>query len=69
MAELRWHPLIKDWIMIASHRQARPQMPKAVSYTHLDVYKRQTLNCITSSMGTMKGMWLCAMWQGLFRGT
>ncbi len=28
MAELRWHPLIKDWIMIASHRQARPQMPK-----------------------------------------
>jgi UDPglucose--hexose-1-phosphate uridylyltransferase len=28
MAELRWHPLIKDWIMIASHRQDRPQMPK-----------------------------------------
>jgi len=28
MAELRWHPLIKDWIMIASHRQNRPQMPK-----------------------------------------
>lgn len=28
MAELRWHPLIKDWVMIASHRQARPQMPK-----------------------------------------
>jgi UDPglucose--hexose-1-phosphate uridylyltransferase len=28
MAELRWHPLIKDWIMIASHRQTRPQMPK-----------------------------------------
>ena len=28
MAELRWHPLIKDWIMIASHRQGRPQMPK-----------------------------------------
>ena len=27
MAELRWHPLIKDWIMIASHRQNRPQMP------------------------------------------
>lgn len=28
MAELRFHPLTKDWIMIASHRQARPQMPK-----------------------------------------
>lgn len=28
MAELRWNPLIKDWVMIASHRQSRPQMPK-----------------------------------------
>lgn len=28
MAELRYHPLIKDWIIIASHRQNRPQMPK-----------------------------------------
>lgn len=28
MAELRYHPLIKDWVMIASHRQNRPQMPK-----------------------------------------
>ncbi len=28
MAELRWNPLIKDWVMIASHRQDRPQMPK-----------------------------------------
>jgi len=28
MAELRWHPLTKDWIMIASNRQGRPQMPK-----------------------------------------
>jgi UDPglucose--hexose-1-phosphate uridylyltransferase len=28
MAELRWHPLIKDWIIIASHRQNRSQMPK-----------------------------------------
>jgi UDPglucose--hexose-1-phosphate uridylyltransferase len=28
MAELRWHPLIKDWVMIASHRQDRPQMPQ-----------------------------------------
>lgn len=28
MAELRYNPMIKDWVMIASHRQARPQMPK-----------------------------------------
>lgn len=28
MAELRWNPLTNDWVMIASHRQARPQMPK-----------------------------------------
>ncbi len=28
MAELRWHPFIKDWVMIASHRQNRPQMPR-----------------------------------------
>lgn len=28
MAELRWHPLTKDWVMVASNRQGRPQMPK-----------------------------------------
>lgn len=28
MAELRYNPLTKDWVMIASHRQNRPQMPK-----------------------------------------
>ncbi len=28
MAELRWNPILKDWIMVASHRQARPNMPK-----------------------------------------
>ena len=28
MAELRFNPLTNDWVMIASHRQARPQMPK-----------------------------------------
>lgn len=28
MAELRYNPLTKDWVMIASHRQDRPQMPK-----------------------------------------
>lgn len=28
MAELRYNPLTEDWVMIASHRQNRPQMPK-----------------------------------------
>ncbi len=28
MAELRWNPLLEDWVMIASHRQDRPQMPR-----------------------------------------
>jgi len=28
MAELRYHPFLKDWVMIASERQDRPQMPK-----------------------------------------
>jgi len=28
MAELRYNPLTRDWVMIASHRQNRPQMPK-----------------------------------------
>lgn len=28
MAELRWNPLLKDWTIVASHRQNRPQMPK-----------------------------------------
>ena len=28
MAELRWNPFIKDWVMIASHRQNRPHLPK-----------------------------------------
>ncbi|MHB8964156.1 MAG: galactose-1-phosphate uridylyltransferase [Saccharofermentanales bacterium] len=28
MAELRWNPFLQDWVMIASHRQERPQMPK-----------------------------------------
>ena len=28
MSELRYHPLIDDWIMIAASRQGRPQMPK-----------------------------------------
>jgi len=28
MAELRWNPMIRDWVMCASNRQARPNMPK-----------------------------------------
>jgi UDPglucose--hexose-1-phosphate uridylyltransferase len=48
MAELRWHPLINDWVMIASSRQGRPQMPKdwcpfcpgsGKVPEHYDVYK------------------------------
>jgi UDPglucose--hexose-1-phosphate uridylyltransferase len=27
MAELRWNPITRDWLMVASHRQDRPQMP------------------------------------------
>lgn len=48
MAELRWNPMIGDWVMIASHRQNRPQMPKnwcpfcpgsGKVPDHFDVYK------------------------------
>lgn len=48
MAELRYDPLTNDWIMIASHRQNRPQMPKdwcpfcpgsGKVPDHFDVYK------------------------------
>jgi len=28
MAELRYNPVLRDWLMVASHRQNRPQMPK-----------------------------------------
>jgi UDPglucose--hexose-1-phosphate uridylyltransferase len=27
MSELRWHPLLEQWVVLASHRQDRPQMP------------------------------------------
>ncbi|MBC7924793.1 MAG: galactose-1-phosphate uridylyltransferase [Bryobacteraceae bacterium] len=27
MSELRWHPLLRQWVVVASHRQNRPQMP------------------------------------------
>lgn len=48
MAELRWHPFTKDWVMVASNRQNRPQMPKdwcpfcpgsGKVPDHYDVYK------------------------------
>ena len=28
MSELRWHPLLREWVTVAAHRQGRPQMPK-----------------------------------------
>ena len=28
MSELRWNPLLKTWTMVASNRQARPNMPE-----------------------------------------
>jgi UDPglucose--hexose-1-phosphate uridylyltransferase len=27
VSELRWHPLLEQWVVIAAHRQDRPQMP------------------------------------------
>jgi UDPglucose--hexose-1-phosphate uridylyltransferase len=27
MSELRWHPLLDQWVVVAAHRQDRPQMP------------------------------------------
>lgn len=28
MSELRWHPLLREWVSVATSRQNRPQMPK-----------------------------------------
>ena len=28
MSELRWHPLLREWVGVAAHRQNRPQMPE-----------------------------------------
>ena len=28
MAELRYNPVSREWVMVASHRQSRPQMPQ-----------------------------------------
>ena len=27
MSELRWHPLLREWVAVAAHRQDRPQLP------------------------------------------
>jgi UDPglucose--hexose-1-phosphate uridylyltransferase len=27
MSELRWHPLLEQWVVVTAHRQHRPQMP------------------------------------------
>lgn len=27
MGELRWHPLLEQWVVVTAHRQNRPQMP------------------------------------------
>jgi UDPglucose--hexose-1-phosphate uridylyltransferase len=28
MSELRWHPLLEQWVVVTAHRQHRPQMPE-----------------------------------------
>lgn len=28
VSELRWNPMLEEWVAIAAHRQERPQMPK-----------------------------------------
>jgi UDPglucose--hexose-1-phosphate uridylyltransferase len=28
VSELRWHPLLREWVGVAAHRQDRPQMPE-----------------------------------------
>ena len=28
MSELRWHPLLDQWVVVTAHRQERPQMPE-----------------------------------------
>lgn len=27
MSELRWHPLLEQWVVVTEHRQGRPQLP------------------------------------------
>src|SRR5437879_1195743 len=28
MSELRWHPILEQWVVVTAHRQDRPQMPE-----------------------------------------
>ena len=28
MSQLRWHPLLEQWVVVTAHRQDRPQMPE-----------------------------------------
>ncbi len=28
MSQLRWHPFLQQWVVVAAHRQGRPQMPE-----------------------------------------
>ena len=51
MAELRWNPLIKDWVMIASHRQNRPRMQR-IGVRSVRVRERflTTLQCMNMIM-------------------
>jgi len=28
MSDLRWHPLLEQWVVVTAHRQDRPQMPE-----------------------------------------
>jgi UDPglucose--hexose-1-phosphate uridylyltransferase len=28
MSQLRWHPLLREWVVVTAHRQDRPQMPE-----------------------------------------
>ena len=43
---LRGHAFHSLTIFASQHRQHRGTMPNPVSYTHLDVYKRQASKCI-----------------------
>ena len=47
MAELRRNPLLGDRVMIASHRQGRPQMPK--DYCPNALRSRSAMRAITTT--------------------
>ena len=59
MAELRWHPLTKDWVMIASHRQNRPQMTKEDRYIALlpqVIQHRSAVGADEENLASRKGV-------------